>query len=120
MAEERNRAALFDVDGTLVDTSYLHAVTWWEALRQAGHTVPMARVHRAVGLGTDQVLERVRLPTRLGFRWSGCGGSGPWPTRVAVRRRHPSAVAGDQPGDRLQIAVDERAALHLGAVAFAQ
>ena len=23
-------AALFDVDGTLVDTNYLHAVTWWE------------------------------------------------------------------------------------------
>ena len=25
------RAAVFDVDGTLVDTNYLHAVTWWEA-----------------------------------------------------------------------------------------
>ena len=30
------RAALFDVDGTLVDTNYLHAVTWWEAFAQAG------------------------------------------------------------------------------------
>ena len=35
------RAALFDVDGTLVDTNYLHAVTWWEAFAQAGHVVPM-------------------------------------------------------------------------------
>ena len=33
------RAALFDVDGTLVDTNYLHVVTWWEAFRQAGHAV---------------------------------------------------------------------------------
>ncbi len=57
-------AALFDVDGTLVDTSYLHAVTWWEALRQAGHVVPMARVHRAVGLGTAQLLERLLGPDR--------------------------------------------------------
>jgi HAD superfamily hydrolase (TIGR01509 family) len=52
-------AALFDVDGTLVDTSYLHAVTWWEALRQGGQVVPMARVHRAVGLGTGQLLDRL-------------------------------------------------------------
>jgi HAD superfamily hydrolase (TIGR01509 family) len=59
MAKPSTRAALFDVDGTLVDTSYLHAVTWWEALRQAGHTVPMAQVHRAVGLGTDQLLDNL-------------------------------------------------------------
>jgi len=52
-------AALFDVDGTLVDTSYLHAVTWWEALRQGGHVVPMAQAHRAVGLGTAQLLSRL-------------------------------------------------------------
>ena len=31
---------LFDVDGTLVDTPYLHAVTWWEAIRQGGFDVP--------------------------------------------------------------------------------
>ncbi|MEO6884884.1 MAG: HAD family hydrolase, partial [Jatrophihabitantaceae bacterium] len=41
------RGVLFDVDGTLVDTPYLHAVTWAEALRQGGHDVPMATVHRA-------------------------------------------------------------------------
>lgn len=54
-----NGAALFDVDGTLVDSSYLHAVTWWEALWQGGHVVPMARVHRAVGLGTGRLLEHL-------------------------------------------------------------
>ncbi|MCX4885750.1 MULTISPECIES: HAD family hydrolase [unclassified Streptomyces] len=50
------RAAVFDVDGTLVDTNHLHVVTWWEAFRQAGHTVPMHAIHRAVGLGSDDLV----------------------------------------------------------------
>jgi HAD superfamily hydrolase (TIGR01509 family) len=53
------RAVLFDVDGTLVDTNYLHAVTWWQALAQGGHHVPMADIHRAIGMGSDQLLERL-------------------------------------------------------------
>ncbi|WP_030196518.1 HAD family hydrolase [Streptomyces sp. NRRL S-87] len=44
------RAALFDVDGTLVDTNHLHVTCWWEAMRQAGHEVPMHAIHRAIGL----------------------------------------------------------------------
>ncbi|MFC9931388.1 HAD family hydrolase [Streptomyces sp. NPDC127190] len=51
-----NRAAVFDVDGTLVDTNHLHVVTWWEAFRQAGHDVPMHAVHRAVGLGSSDLV----------------------------------------------------------------
>ncbi|MFJ2647471.1 HAD family hydrolase [Streptomyces sp. NPDC087420] len=50
------RAALFDVDGTLVDTNYLHVTTWWEAFRQAGHTVRMAAIHRAIGLGSGDLI----------------------------------------------------------------
>ncbi|MDT4892910.1 MAG: hypothetical protein QOE97_1945 [Pseudonocardiales bacterium] len=50
---------LFDVDGTLVDTPYLHAVTWAEALRQNGHVVPMATVHRAIGMGSDKLLDHL-------------------------------------------------------------
>ncbi|MFJ9147713.1 HAD family hydrolase [Streptomyces sp. NPDC102270] len=50
------RAAVFDVDGTLVDTNHLHVTTWWEALRQAGHQVPMHAVHRAIGLGSDDLV----------------------------------------------------------------
>ncbi|MYQ48610.1 HAD-IA family hydrolase [Streptomyces sp. SID4985] len=48
--DDRPRAAVFDVDGTLVDTNALHVVTWWEAFRQAGHAVPTHEIHRSVGL----------------------------------------------------------------------
>ncbi|MEU6591575.1 HAD family hydrolase [Streptomyces sp. NPDC046881] len=51
-----DRAAVFDVDGTLVDTNALHVVTWWEAFRQAGHDVSMHDVHRAVGLGSTDLI----------------------------------------------------------------
>jgi HAD superfamily hydrolase (TIGR01509 family) len=54
-----NAAVLFDVDGTLVDSNYQHALAWWEALRQYGHTVPVAVTHRAVGMGTEQLLDHV-------------------------------------------------------------
>ncbi len=50
---------LFDVDGTLVDTPYLHTVTWWEAFGQGGFDVPMARIHRAIGMGSDKILDHL-------------------------------------------------------------
>lgn len=50
-------AALFDVDGTLADTNYLHAVCWWQAFAQVGYEVPMARIHRVIGMGSDQLLD---------------------------------------------------------------
>ena len=62
MAEQNGKrpaAALFDVDGTLVDTNYLHAVTWWEAFAQAGFEVQMAQIHRAVGMDSDQMLDKL-------------------------------------------------------------
>ncbi|MFI2780850.1 HAD family hydrolase [Streptomyces sp. ALB3] len=58
------RAALFDVDGTLVDTNYLHVTAWWEAFRQAGRTVPMTAVHRAIGLGSADLIEHLLGPAR--------------------------------------------------------
>jgi HAD superfamily hydrolase (TIGR01509 family) len=53
------KAALFDVDGTLVDTNYLHTVTWWQAFGQAGYHVSMTDIHRAIGMGSDQMLGRL-------------------------------------------------------------
>ena len=52
-------AALFDVDGTLVDTNYLHAVSWWETFGQAGHQVAMTDIHRVIGMGSDHLLDRL-------------------------------------------------------------
>ncbi|MEU3883007.1 HAD family hydrolase [Streptomyces californicus] len=52
-------AAIFDVDGTLTDTNHLHVVAWWEAFRQAGHTVPMPDILRSVGLGSGDLIERL-------------------------------------------------------------
>lgn len=57
--DEPAAAVLFDVDGTLIDTNYLHAVTWWEAFAKAGHMVAMADIHRAIGMGTDKLLDVV-------------------------------------------------------------
>jgi HAD superfamily hydrolase (TIGR01509 family) len=50
---------LFDVDGTLVDTTFLHAVCWAEALRQHGHVVPMSEVHHLIGMSGDKLLDAV-------------------------------------------------------------
>ncbi|MGK4585269.1 HAD family hydrolase [Kitasatospora sp. HPMI-4] len=52
-------AALFDVDGTLLDTSYWHTIAWTEALAQFGHTPAMARIHGAIGMGGDQLLDHL-------------------------------------------------------------
>jgi HAD superfamily hydrolase (TIGR01509 family) len=49
--------AILDIDGTLVDTNYQHAIAWHRALRAHGHTVQMWRVHRHIGMGGDQIVE---------------------------------------------------------------
>jgi HAD superfamily hydrolase (TIGR01549 family) len=47
---------LLDLDGTLVDTAYLHTRAWQRALRATGYDVPAYRVHRLVGMGGDQLV----------------------------------------------------------------
>jgi HAD superfamily hydrolase (TIGR01549 family) len=49
-------AAILDVDGTLVDSNYFHAIAWYRAMRRHGHSPPMWRIHRAVGMGSDQLV----------------------------------------------------------------
>jgi HAD superfamily hydrolase (TIGR01509 family) len=49
-------AAVLDIDGTLVDTNYQHALAWYRAFRQAGITLPIWRIHRHVGMGGDQLV----------------------------------------------------------------
>ncbi len=49
-------AALLDVDGTLVDTNYHHALAWWRAFRRHELTLPIWQIHRHVGMGGDQLV----------------------------------------------------------------
>ncbi|GAA4604940.1 HAD superfamily hydrolase (TIGR01549 family) [Actinoplanes octamycinicus] len=51
--------AIFDVDGTLVDTNYQHAIAWYRAFRRHELTVPVWRIHRAIGMGGDQLVPAV-------------------------------------------------------------
>ncbi len=50
---------MFDVDGTLVDSNYLHVVAWMGAFRESGQHVDGAAIHRAIGLGSAQLLEKL-------------------------------------------------------------
>lgn len=49
--------AIFDIDGTLVDTNYQHALAWYRAFRQHGVVIPIWQIHRAIGIGSDRVVE---------------------------------------------------------------
>jgi HAD superfamily hydrolase (TIGR01549 family) len=50
---------VLDVDGTLVDTNYHHAVAWFRAFRRFDITVPTWRLHRAIGMGGDKLVAAV-------------------------------------------------------------
>ena len=50
------RIAVLDVDGTLVDTNYQHALAWYRAFRSLGGTYPIWRIHRLIGMGGDQLV----------------------------------------------------------------
>ncbi len=49
-------AALLDVDGTLVDSNYHHALAWYRAFGRHGIALPIWRIHRAIGMGGDQLV----------------------------------------------------------------
>ena len=49
--------AILDIDGTLVDTNYQHAVAWYRAFRQHEIVLPIWRIHRHIGMGGDQLVE---------------------------------------------------------------
>ena len=52
-------AAILDVDGTLVDTNYQHAIAWYRAFRRHGVVPPLWRIHRHIGMGGDQLVDAV-------------------------------------------------------------
>jgi HAD superfamily hydrolase (TIGR01509 family) len=49
-------AAILDIDGTLVDTNYHHAIAWYRAFLQSDVTLPLWRIHRHIGMGGDQLV----------------------------------------------------------------
>jgi len=62
-------AAVLDVDGTLIDTNYHHALAWFHAFRAEGIVLPMWRLHRHVGMGGDKFVSAVagdEIEERLG------------------------------------------------------
>jgi HAD superfamily hydrolase (TIGR01549 family) len=53
------RAALLDLDGTLVDSNYQHALAWYRAFRRFDLVLPLWRLHRHIGMGGDQYVAAV-------------------------------------------------------------
>jgi HAD superfamily hydrolase (TIGR01509 family) len=51
--------AILDIDGTLVDSNYFHAIAWYRALARNGHVAPLWQVHRHIGMGSDQLVAAV-------------------------------------------------------------
>ena len=61
--------AVLDIDGTLIDSNYQHALAWYRALRSVGETFPVWRLHRLIGMGGDQVVTAIggeELERRVG------------------------------------------------------
>lgn len=48
--------AVVDIDGTLMDTNYHHALAWYRAFRAYGFVIPLWRIHRHIGMGGDQMV----------------------------------------------------------------
>jgi HAD superfamily hydrolase (TIGR01509 family) len=72
---------LFDVDGTLVDTNYLHTMAWARAFEDVGEWVPTNAIHRLIGMGGDQL-----VPKLLGH---------PLPAASHARERHYRELIGE-------------------------
>ncbi len=81
MTDDRRAGVLFDVDGTLLDTNYLHALAWARALADTGAWAPMNAIHRLVGMGGDQLVPRL-----LGH---------PCPEAIAAHSRRYEELSGD-------------------------
>ncbi len=50
------RFVVLDVDGTLMDTNYLHTEAWARAFEEVGHRIPRARLHKQIGKGSSLLI----------------------------------------------------------------
>ncbi len=56
LSSDHRGAVLFDLDGTLVDSNYQHALAWYLAFREVGVQLPIWQIHRHIGMGGDQIV----------------------------------------------------------------
>jgi phosphoglycolate phosphatase-like HAD superfamily hydrolase len=56
---EQGQTIIVDIDGTLVDSNYHHALAWSRALRRVGVVEPLWRIHRHIGMGGDKMVAAV-------------------------------------------------------------
>ena len=115
--------AVLDVDGTLVDSNYHHALAWYRAFRSLGETVPVWRLHRSIGMGGDKLVAAVggdELEERIGdqvrTRWEEevqplLGELSPLPGArdllVAIRERgHRLVLASSGKADQVEVYLD--------------
>ena len=62
MSGRVSRAAILDIDGTLVDSNYQHAIAWARAFREHGRSPELWRIHRHIGMGGDQLVGALTDP----------------------------------------------------------
>ena len=55
-SDQRPAAVLLDIDGTLVDSNYLHVHAWVRAFADVGRPVDAWRIHRRIGMGSSLLL----------------------------------------------------------------
>jgi HAD superfamily hydrolase (TIGR01549 family) len=71
MTVSEHAAIVLDIDGTLVDSTYHHALAWQRAFDREHLPVPLWRIHRAIGMGGDKLVAHVageRVEERAGDR----------------------------------------------------
>jgi HAD superfamily hydrolase (TIGR01509 family) len=53
------RAAILDIDGTLIDSNDAHAHAWVDVGKEMGYDIDFAHVRRLIGMGGDKVLPEI-------------------------------------------------------------
>jgi HAD superfamily hydrolase (TIGR01509 family) len=64
------RAVLLDIDGTLMDTNYLHVDAWSQAFEEVGERPPRSSIHYQIGKGSDKLISEFVKDGEAGDRAS--------------------------------------------------